>query len=139
MGVLAREEMPSAMKALVGYQKAAERLATLGDRLSSVRDGSEAPGISMVLIGPMLWARFEPTGAGRNVTVHVDGPRKGDVVVVTDEPVIAALTEGRITTRAARALGLLRLYGSAQAVEQVSGWFDRLPGQSSAKAATVGN
>lgn len=134
-GLITRDERPAAVKALLGYQKAAETLVMLGEKFSSASDVNDAPGISLVLIGPMLWTRFEPTDTGVHVSVHVDGPHRGDVVVITDEPVIVALTEGRITPRVALDLGLMRLYGPAQTVEQVSNWLDRAPRESGAKSA----
>ena len=85
----------------------------------------------MILIEPMLWARFEFRAGELALQAHADGPAKGDVVVVSDEPVIAALAEERITPQEARRLGLVRFYGARGAVEEVSFLLDSLaPAQS---------
>ncbi|HSQ70874.1 MAG TPA: hypothetical protein VLM87_00500, partial [Rubrivivax sp.] len=48
-----------------------------------------------------------------------------DVVIVTDEVVVAALAEGRLTAREARAQGLVKTYGTRQSVERISVLLDR--------------
>jgi hypothetical protein len=139
-GIIARDERPAAIKALLGYQKAVQRLGVFRDRLSVALDGGTAPVVSMVLIETMLWVRYKPARTTLDMIPHADGPTNGDVVIVTDEQVVAALNEGRVTPQAARELGLLRLYGSSGAVEDVTAWLDRLSSQrTNAGAAEVGN
>ena len=48
-------------------------------------------------------------GAAR---IHVSGPERGDLVVVSGEVVVAAIADGRITVGEAQRAGLIRLYGS---------------------------
>jgi hypothetical protein len=135
-GLISRDEQPVPVKSLFGYSKATVRLGALRDRLSAVMDRGQAPpAFSMVLIGPVLWTRYEPTGNALNMISHADGPSNGDVVIVTDEPVVAALIEGRVTPQLARQTGLVRLYGSLDAVQDVMSWLDRLSQQVTAKAA----
>jgi hypothetical protein len=131
-GLIGRSEPPAAAQRLVGYHKVMGRLGAFRDRLSAVTDGGAVPAFSMVLIGPMLWTRYEPTGTALNMTPHADGPSDRDVVIVTDEPVVAALIEGRVTPQAARELGLMRFYGSPEAVQVVTTWLDRLSQRRSA-------
>ncbi len=71
------------------------------------------------------------------MTPHVDGPANGDVVIVTDEFVVAALNEGQITPQAARKLGLMRIYGSPTAVQDVVSWLDRVSLRTNARAAAL--
>ena len=140
-GVIPRNESPPSSKALLGYgyRKAVRELDAFRDGLSIAVGGLEAPAFSVVLIGPMLWARFETTGTILAMTPHVAGPLKVDVVVVTDEPVIAAMDDGQITAQAARELGLMRFYGSPQAVQDVTSWLDRSSQQKNAKAVAGAN
>ena len=56
---------------------------------------------------------------------HATGPARDDVVIVTDEPVVAALAEGRITVREARAQGLVKTYGTSENVVRLSALLDR--------------
>ena len=125
-GVIDRNELSAPAKALGGYQKVARLLGTIRDLLAAPLDGRGAPAFSMVLIGPMLWTHYEPADDGLKMTVHTDAPSNGDVIIVTDEPVIAALIEGRITPRSAEDLGLIRFYGAPDRVQQVTSWFGRL-------------
>ena len=63
---------------------------------------------SVVLLTPMLWARYSPGGT----QVHSDGPAPGDVVYVTEAAVVEAIVLRRMTLDDALAGGLVRLYPS---------------------------
>lgn len=138
-GVISRDQTPAAAKALVGYQKATEKLAAFRDGLAAGLDEREVPAIAMVLLGPVLWTRFERKGLAVDMAAHVVGPAAGDAVIVTDEPVIRALVDGRLTPRAARELGLLRLYGPASSVAKLTNWLDRWQGKNASGAASSGH
>ena len=71
------------------------------------------------------------------MVTHVDGAQTSDIVIVTDEPVVAALVAGRITPLAARQQGLLRLYGPVDGQTRIADWLDRLPVPMTAKAAMM--
>lgn len=125
-GVIPKDEMTSAAKALLGFDLAVKKLAALGEGLAKARADQDAPAFSAVLIGPMLWAHFEPTETGFQMTTHATGPNAGDVVIVTDAPALAALMDGQIAARAARDLGLIRLYGAPNRVQHLASLLDRL-------------
>jgi hypothetical protein len=84
----------------------------------------EVPSFSVVLLGIVLWTRFEAGDTGLNMTVHAPGPGGDDVVIVTDAPVIAALADGRLTPAEARRRGLMRTYGTVQGVQGVERFLD---------------
>lgn len=87
-GLLLRDDRPAAAKALVGYGAAVKDLGRLRNGLSLVRDNDgNDPAISIVLAGPMLWARLARDGTDLDMALHASGPAAGDVVLVTDEPV----------------------------------------------------
>lgn len=111
-----------ASQALVGYQRALKQLQALGDRLAVAANKHSEPSLSFVLIGPMLWARLETRDGVIALKAHVQSSAPGDVVVVTDETVVAAMAGGKITPANALNRGLVRLYGSADAVAQVEVW-----------------
>jgi hypothetical protein len=48
------------------------------------------------------------------------------VTVVTDEPVIAALADGRVSAQRAGELGLMRYYGTPDGVQDVKSLMDGL-------------
>jgi hypothetical protein len=109
----------------IRLRNAQARLEDLRGRVQAALDGQPMPAFAVVLIGPMLWARFEANDGGVTMVPHATGPAPGDVVLVSDEPVVAALTEGRTTTREARAQGLVKAYGTGENVDQVSALLDR--------------
>lgn len=67
--------------------------------------------VALVLVEPMLWARFQPTAQGVRTAVHVSGAERGDLVVITGEAVLAEIAARRLTFRDAYARGVVRLYG----------------------------
>ena len=73
-------------------------------------------GFSMLLMGPVLWTRFQKDGEGIVVEPHVAGPLAGRAVIVTDVPALAALVTGDISGAYANASGLVRYYGAADEV-----------------------
>jgi hypothetical protein len=101
------------------------RLEDLRGRVHAALDGQAMPAFAVVLIGPMLWARFEANDGGVTLVPHATGPAPGDVVLVSDEAVVAALAEGRTTAREARAQGLVKAYGTGENVDQVSALLDQ--------------
>lgn len=101
------------------------RLDGLRGRLDTALAGQPMPAFAVVLIGPMLWTRFESAEGTVNMVPHATGPARDDVVIVTDEPVVAALAEGRITVREARAQGLVKTYGTSENVVRLSALLDR--------------
>jgi hypothetical protein len=78
--------------------------------------------LAVVLLGPVMWNRFEFDGSAVRPTLHATGPQPGDVVVVTDTAVIEAIGAGTLTLAEALRVGLLRLYGPASEVTAVTGW-----------------
>lgn len=109
----------------IRLRDAQARLGELRDRVDSGLAGQPMPAFAMLMIGPMLWTRFDSTSGSVNMVLHATGPVGDDVVIVTDEAVVAALTEGRITAREARAQGLVKAYGTRESVERLSALLDR--------------
>ena len=124
---------------MLRLRETALALGEMRDRLDAGADGQAVPAFSMVLIRSMLWTRFEPAGATLNMAVHAAGPAREDVVIVTDEPVIGALLDGRLTAEQARQLGLVRLYGSPADAANVASLLDRLTAVKAAAAVTRGD
>jgi hypothetical protein len=79
--------------------------------------------LAVVLLGPVMWNRFEFDAAAVRPMLHATGPQPGDVVVVTDIAVIEAVGGGTLTLAEALQGGLMRLYGPATEVAAVTGWF----------------
>ena len=113
-------ERAPAAKSLFAYQTATSRLSALRGRLSG--DGA-IPGFSVLLIGPMLWSRFRAENTGLAVIHHLERAGADDVVIITDEYVIAALVAGRLTASTAAERGLLRFYGRPGDVRHLANIF----------------
>jgi hypothetical protein len=98
-----------------GYRNAFLRLNRMGRNLTGASSETEQslPAFSVILVGSMLWTRFELVEGEMVVRPHQDGPGKGDVVIVTDSVVVGALTDGSLDFETAEAAGLLRFYGLA--------------------------
>jgi len=91
--------------------------------------GAPRPTLAVVLLGPVMWSRFEPKANGVEASPHTPGPQTGDVVVVTDLAVLDAIAKGTLTLNEALSAGLMRLYGPAADVAAARTWLtDRTPG-----------
>ena len=132
-GFLAPAESPPAVDAASSQARLQQmmRLREMQARLDALRAALDAaaagrlpPAFAVVLIGPMLWTRFEADDGGVRMASHSQGPAPDDVVVVTDAPVLVALVDGSLTFRSAHARGLAKLYGSHDAVERVAAILD---------------
>ena len=105
----------------VGYRetiRSQERLAAAFRSASANQPSRSA--FSIVLVEPMLWTRFNVDQDGElTAQIHVSGPERGDLIVVSGEMVVAALADSGLTVGEAQRAGLIRLYGSD---EQIA-WF----------------
>jgi hypothetical protein len=119
------DEATTRLRAMLRYREALGSLEALRAGFEGVRAGRPAPSFSVVLIGPMLWTRFDTATAPIAMSAHTDGPGRDHVVLVTDAPVLAALAEGRLSPAAARRNGLVRLYGPAAATRDIAALLDR--------------
>ncbi len=99
---------PGTAYAMLRVRFALERLRA---RLALASYPGTRPAIAVVLLEPMLWSRIDDPGGGLRLAVHADGPQEGDVVVVTEAPVLAALADARLSAADALARGVLRIYG----------------------------
>ncbi|TBB22992.1 hypothetical protein ELH51_15395 [Rhizobium ruizarguesonis] len=90
---------------------AANSLARFAALLDAGSPQSLRRPVAVVLVEPMLWARFEPMADGLHTAVHVSGPEHGDLVIITGEAVVAEIAAGHLTLGQAYARGVLRLYG----------------------------
>jgi hypothetical protein len=116
---LLRPEKPVRRGDLIAFH----RTATVVNRWARQMDGA-APAeasFSMVLIGPMLWTTIhaKPSGHGHFVQTHATGPLQGRPLIVTDIPVLKAMTAGGISAQMAARRNLIRLYGPPAQVAQV--------------------
>jgi hypothetical protein len=113
-----------------GFRRAAISMNTLGGRLNANPAASKGPSFSVVLIPAVMWTTFTPGNGGYAVTVHADGPAKGDIVIVTDEKVVRALVDGSLDAAAAENHGLIRFYGPASGHDRVRATLAALPASS---------
>jgi hypothetical protein len=125
-GSIARDDRPAAVRALSGFGKAVADLTTFRNWLDAARAQQPSPGLSILLIGPMLWSRIVPTADGLSIVTHLAGAERTDVVIVTDAPVVAAIVSGRISAQTALQKGLLRLYGPVDGQVSAADWLGRL-------------
>ena len=124
-----RGDLTPEARATLRLIKANASLGQLALRLSGAATVPARPNLAIVLLGPVLWSRFEAGSGSIRPSVHVQGPEGGDVVVVTDIAVVEAMAGGSLGFGEAIALGVVRLYGPAQAVAAARSWLvDIAPG-----------
>jgi hypothetical protein len=108
-----------------GYQALAATQASLRSGLAAAMAGHETPPMTMVLLGAVHWTRLTPQGPSLAMDAHASGPQVGDVVLVTDLPVVIALHDRRLDLDTALSLDLLKLYGPPEVVAKARAWLQR--------------
>lgn len=98
---------------LFGRRYSATKMALeqFGEMLSAAAPTPSQPSLSLVLVEPVLWTRFERGANGLHARVHVSGVEPGDLVLVSGEAVISEIAKGRLTVGHATKTGLIRIYG----------------------------
>jgi hypothetical protein len=117
-----RGDLSPEARATLRLVKANAMLHRLAARMNHESDRSAHPSLAIVLLGPVLWSRFETMDGVVRPRVHVAGPEHGDVVVVTDIAVVEAISEGNLRMTDAIDRGVMRLYGSAAEVTAAHRW-----------------
>lgn len=107
----------------VRYRATVRSLEALGKEMLA-RAGDQSPAsVSLVLIEPMLWTRFQIASREVRTTIHVTGPQPGDLVAVAGEGAIGEIARGRMSVGEAHALGLIRLHGRSE--DEITGFLAR--------------
>ncbi len=117
-GIIPSEPAPRA-NYLAGYLKTDHSLHLFGDALRDQRSQDGELAFTLVLIEPMLWARFQFDGGRATTFVHVDGPEPDDVVVWTAEAALREIAGHRMSFARAEELGLVRFYGDEAKIGRV--------------------
>lgn len=103
-------------------EKIATTLAQFKARLESLGSMPPGRGLAAVLLDLVLWTRCEMRHGELEMSVHIEGPTPGDVVLVSEYAVIEALAAGSMGFEDAHELGLLRLYGDTHAKTLMQRW-----------------
>ena len=117
-----RGDLSPQARGALRLKRADAQLHRFAAKLAGRGAGTARPNLAVVLLGPVLWGRFDVTREGVGTFVHVAGPGRDDVVVVTDVAVIEAIAAGGIGVAQAMELGTLRLYGRAGDVAAARAW-----------------
>jgi hypothetical protein len=96
---------------LLAYHKTVALLQHWRTALQDVAAKHALPAFSVVFIDTMLWSRFVAAAEAVDVQIHQDGPQPEDLVVVSDEAVIAAVLAGKVQIKDAVESNLIRIYG----------------------------
>ena len=97
------------------------------DRALGASDPGVVPPFSVGLVESGLWTRFSPGAAGLRIEVHTEGPGIGETVILTGEPVLAALLDGDLPISEAMAQSLIVLDGDPQSQAALREALSRLP------------
>jgi hypothetical protein len=99
-----------------GYWRAAAHVQELQRRLADVETRGAAPSFAVLFIESQLWSRLKPTATGFDLELHAAGAEPQDVVIVTNETVLASLLDGSLSAQAALDRGLAAVDGEPSAV-----------------------
>lgn len=103
-----------------GYWRAAGHIESLERRLAvTPKTLILAPRISILFIESQLWSRLVAGGQGYEVQMHVAGPTPGDLVIVTNETVLASVLDGALAPRAALDLGVIAVDAAPPAADAI--------------------
>jgi hypothetical protein len=116
------------------FKLAKTSMEAFGAMLAAERPERLRIPVALVLVEPMLWARFEPTARGLRSIIHASGAERGDLVIVTGEAVVAEIAEQHLTFRQAYERGVARLYGDDAQIAALLEFADQL-GASQASAS----
>ena len=94
-----------------GYWRAAAHVQELQRRLAGAKTRGAAPSLALLFIESQLWSRLKPTATGFDLELHAAGAEPQDVVIVTNETVLASLLAGSLSVQAALDRGLVALDG----------------------------
>lgn len=109
-GVVSRAAIAPIEPGPKGYWRAAGRIQSLERRLAATPETLIlAPKISVLFIDSQLWSRLAASAGGYDIEMHVAGPAPGDVVVVTNETVLASVLDGALAPQAALDLGVIAI------------------------------
>jgi hypothetical protein len=94
------------------YHATAKALERFAELLGGGSDDAPELSFSLVLVEPVLWTHFEIGPRGPRAQVHVSGPQKGQLVLVSGQDVIHAIANEGLGIGEAVGRGLIRLYGT---------------------------
>lgn len=117
-----RDDLTPEARGMLRLVRATALLRQFAARLAEQGTGADRPKMAVVLLGPVMWSRFELEHAAASPALHVQGPERGDVVVVTDIAVVEAIATGGLGFGDALARGLMRLYGPPAEVSSARAW-----------------
>jgi hypothetical protein len=94
------------------YNASMRSLQELGNAISASPVTAELPeSFSLGFVESSLWSRYTKVNGKISVDIHTDGPQHSETVVLTTEPVLAALLAGKLSAERALADGLIRIEG----------------------------
>lgn len=108
-----------------GYRKAIRTLRDFADRFSGAAGPQRKHSVVVLLMEAMLWSRISVERGAAGLAPHISAPTDQEAVLITQRVVLAAITQGRITPKQAIALGLMRLYGSDDAIADATELLER--------------
>jgi hypothetical protein len=95
------------------YDDTVHRLQEFRKALAASPSAAELPAsFSLGYVESQLWTRYSQSEGKIQVNIHTDGPAKGEVVVLTGEPVLTAVLAGKLSVDRALADGVILIYGN---------------------------
>lgn len=95
------------------YVDTQHRLQAFRKTLAASPAAAELPAsFSLGYVESRLWTRYSQSDGKIRVDVHIDGPAKGEAVVLTGEPVLRKMLAGKLSVDDALADGMILIDGN---------------------------
>jgi hypothetical protein len=112
-GVIDATALEAPSKGTALYVDTLHRLQEFRKILAASSVAAELPAsFSLGYVESSLWTRYSQSDGKVRVNIHIDGPVKGEAVVLTGEPVLMEILAGRLSIDHALADGIILIYGN---------------------------
>jgi hypothetical protein len=112
-GVIDATALEAPSKGTALYTDTEGRLKALSKTLAESPVAAQLPAsFSLGYVESRLWTRYSQSGGQVRADIHTEGPREGEAVVLTAEPVLTEVLAGRLSIDRALADGMILIDGN---------------------------
>jgi hypothetical protein len=100
-----------------GYRQAVQDLTALETKLRNVAgffDSDRAGKFALVLVSSRLWSHYRVGGGNATVEIHASPAAENDTIILSDEAVLDALVNERLSFDLAVANGLIQIVNDSE-------------------------
>jgi hypothetical protein len=109
--LLDRQIVAPKLADMLALHRATQRLERLRAALQRVSAEAPVPPFALLLVESGMWSRYALDNDRVRLAAHTEPPPAGEAAVVTGDAVLAAISAGRLTPKAALDRGLIAVDG----------------------------